>query len=196
MNYKIENFIGIFDNVLSDASCQSMIAYFENMEQRNLVVNSKLYSDVKANNRKDDSVFMFEPRVFQLHPTHMCLDAFTNAFWPCYEKYLEEFPALYAAAKHGILGLRVQKTVPGGGFHNWHFETGEYAHASRIITMMVYLNDVEEGGETEFLYQHQRVQAKAGRLLIWPSGFTHTHRGNPPLDGVKYIVTGWLNLLE
>jgi len=58
-------------------------------------------------------------------------------------------------------------------------------------TWMVYLNDVEEGGETEFLYQHKRLKPEQGTLVIWPASFTHTHRGNPPLSNDKYIVTGW-----
>jgi len=56
----------------------------------------------------------------------------------------------------------------------------------------LYLNDVEEGGETEFLYVKRRVSAKKGRFVLWPAGFTHTHRGNPPLSGEKYIMTGWV----
>ena len=31
-------------------------------------------------------------------------------------------------------------------------------------------------------------------MVIWPAGFTHCHRGNPPLDRDKYILTGWLEL--
>jgi hypothetical protein len=50
---------------------------------------------------------------------------------------------------------------------------------------------VQEGGETEFLYQHMRVKPEQGTLVIWPAAFTHTHRGNPPLSNEKYIVTGW-----
>jgi hypothetical protein len=60
---------------------------------------------------------------------------------------------------------------------------------------MIYLNDVEEGGETEFLYQKRRVQAKQGRLVMWPAAYTHTHRGNPPLSGDKYALTGWLEFM-
>jgi len=63
--------------------------------------------------------------------------------------------------------------------------------SNRLLTRMVYLNDVEEGGETEFLYQSMRVKPKQGTLVIWPAAFTHTHRGNPPLSNSKYIVTGW-----
>jgi len=58
---------------------------------------------------------------------------------------------------------------------------------------MVYLNTVVEGGETEFKYQHRRVQPKYGRVVFWPSQWTHAHRGNPPLKGNKYIATSWIH---
>ena len=57
---------------------------------------------------------------------------------------------------------------------------------------MCYLNDVEEGGETEFLYQSRRIKPKQGTMVICPSSFTHTHRGNPPLKGDKYMINGWI----
>lgn len=33
---------------------------------------------------------------------------------------------------------------------------------------------------------------QAGALLIAPAGFTHTHRGNRPIGGDKYIATSWI----
>ena len=62
----------------------------------------------------------------------------------------------------------------------------------RVLAWMLYLNDVDEGGETEFLYQHVRFKPKRGDFLVWPGGFTHTHRGNPPISNDKYICTGWV----
>ena len=61
-----------------------------------------------------------------------------------------------------------------------------------MIVAFMYLNKCEQGGETEFLYQHRRIKPEAGRLVLAPTGWTHPHRGNPPLKGVKYMITGWL----
>jgi hypothetical protein len=61
---------------------------------------------------------------------------------------------------------------------------------------MLYLNDVEEGGETEFLYQSMRISPKQGTLVLFPAAFTHTHRGNPPLKGDKYFITSWIQFIE
>ena len=61
----------------------------------------------------------------------------------------------------------------------------------RVLAWMTYLKVPEEGGETEFLYQSKRIEPIVGRTLIWPAYFTHLHRGNPPLKGEKYYITGW-----
>jgi len=72
----------------------------------------------------------------------------------------------------------------------FHAENLNWNNHTRTMAWMVYLNDVEEGGETEFLYQKLRVKPKKGTVLIWPGSYTHLHRGNPPMTD-KYIATGW-----
>ena len=42
----------------------------------------------------------------------------------------------------------------------------------RALVYSIYLNDVEDGGETEFLHFSQRVKPKKGRLVIWPAAFS------------------------
>lgn len=191
-----EDFVGIYENVLINKECEDIIHYYENMSSMNLSVDYKKYSNGNSLDRKDETVFCFEPDTFFLNSTHAMIQKFVEKFWPCYKDYAEEYQSVKIASKHMMQYLRVQKTLPGQGFHNWHFENGDLASSSRLITFMIYLNDVDTGGETEFLYYHKRIVPKAGRLLIWPSGFPHTHRGNPPLTGAKYIITGWLNLVE
>ena len=83
-----------------------------------------------------------------------------------------------------------------GGYPYWHSELypkldgGESLH--RTVLWTLYLNDAFDGGETEFLYQQRRIVPKTGTLLIAPAAFTHTHRGNTPRGGDKYIATSWI----
>ena len=78
------------------------------------------------------------------------------------------------------------------GYKAWHCEHGKEDDASkRILAWMFYLNDAKSG--TEFKY-YSTINAKRGRCVIWPAGFTHTHRGVIPNKGLKYIATGWVSL--
>lgn len=112
-----------------------------------------------------------------------------------------------------ITCFKIQKTLPGEGYHVWHSEypnvlPGNWKEtedctpggipnvALREGVYTLYLNDIEEGGETEFLNQSVRVSPTTGTVTIFPAGYTHLHRGNPPLKGVKYIMTGWYNIMD
>ena len=93
--------------------------------------------------------------------------------------------------------INIQKYVQGkGGYPHWHSEQfpqlGHNEALHRVVLYMYYLNDVEEGGETEFYYQQRKVQPKKGTMVIAPAGFTHSHRGNMPISGDKYIATSWI----
>ena len=94
-------------------------------------------------------------------------------------------------------GINIQKYVAGqGGYPYWHCEQypkqdgGEALH--RAVLWTIYLNDGFEAGETEFLYQQRKVRPRTGSLLIAPAAFTHTHRGNRPEGGDKFIATSWI----
>lgn len=83
-----------------------------------------------------------------------------------------------------------------GGYPYWHCELypkdGGCETLHRHLLWMVYLNDDFDEGETEFLYQGRKLKPKAGTLVLAPAAFTHTHRGNMPKDGDKYIATSWI----
>ena len=76
------------------------------------------------------------------------------------------------------------------GFNYYHFERSDIFACLRNLVFMTYLNDVEDGG-TQFKYQNLITPAKKGLTIIWPTDFTHTHRGVISQTKEKYIVTGW-----
>ena len=119
---------------------------------------------------------------------------------PVVNAYKQKYPQCDMYAPWGIVqNPNIQYYKPGGGFFSWHTErtTGvDPIHASRHLVFMTYLNDVTDGGETEFQLQGIKVQPRKGLSLIWPADWTHTHRGITSLTQEKFIVTGWLNFLK
>ncbi|MCX7544350.1 2OG-Fe(II) oxygenase [Marinicella gelatinilytica] len=97
----------------------------------------------------------------------------------------------------GGTNLQQYKRQKGGYFY-YHSEF--YPHPNdpgqdslhRVLLWMFYLNDVAEGGHTEFYFQQKKIKPKQGTLVIAPAFFTHTHRGNRPESEDKYILTSWL----
>jgi hypothetical protein len=108
---------------------------------------------------------------------------------------LELAEYLFRVFRPGAINVqKYSKSV--GGYYYWHSEiyprdpAAETLH--RVLLFMFYLNDVERGGETEFLYQERKLKPTSGTMVIAPAGFTHTHRGNVPESHDKYILTSWI----
>lgn len=92
--------------------------------------------------------------------------------------------------------INIQKYKKNGGFKVFHSEKdGSPITSKRHLVFMTYLNDVEDGG-TEFLHYGIKTKAQKGLTLIWPTDFTHQHRGIVSHTKEKYIVTGWYNFID
>lgn len=116
------------------------------------------------------------------------------------KKVLQEYKKIYSFCDfYGYYGIvediNLQYYAPKkGGFHKWHTERLS-ANSSRHLVFMTYLNTIKVGGETEFFYQKLKIKPKKGLTLIWPTDWTHTHRGLISNEN-KYIMTGWMNFIE
>ena len=169
-----EDFIGVWDNVILDDFNNLIIKTLD--ESTHIVPRSN--TSVKDTQL---DIAAFNPLI----SNHiMC------AVRSCCEQYFEWYPFLKYFDFISTTCL-LQKTNPTEGYHEWHSESNNIACANRTLVWSVYFNDLNDSGETEFLYQKKKVKPKAGRVLIFPGSFTHLHRGNPPYEA-KYIATGWL----
>lgn len=110
-------------------------------------------------------------------------------------KYIEKYPYSNAYSGWGITErYQIQHYKPGEAFYAFHTERGS-ADSTRHLAWMTYLNDVNDCGETEFYHQQIKVKPEKGKTLIWPTDWTHTHRGITSPTEEKYIVTGWFNYI-
>ena len=187
------DFIEVYDNALPDELCDKYIELF-NTHQKLRYTRDTLYGDKYRQTYVEDTAIDLFSSDINTNEINLSFASkeFLDYFYPCYEKYYNKYSILKNMGQQDVYVLKIQKTEPSQGYHVWHAEKMKRNCQQRVAVLMCYLNDVEEGGETEFLYQNKRVSPKKGRMVIWPSSFTHTHRGNPPLSGSKYIITGWI----
>lgn len=113
----------------------------------------------------------------------------------CYSEYRRKLQALWHLTGAYDSGFQVQRYTKAIGHYRehvdsfpWHSQT-----SSRALSLVVYLNDVEQGGETEFTLQETKVKPVRGRICMFPSNFTHPHSGNPPLSCDKWMVSTFLH---
>ena len=188
-NIKIdETGIGIFDGFFTEEECDFYICFHDMAEKCGLTYKHPSNSVIVA----DDSRADIAPPTGLSYDMNYNVGNFQNKFFdqilPIYEKHwqLEKYTGIQ------MHQVKVQRTRPGEGYHSFHTEKSTGKHYSyRLFVAMMYLNDIEEGGETEFLKQKVRIKPKMGRVVIFPANYTHIHRGNPPFNKDKYIITGW-----
>lgn len=181
---KFDNFVSEHSNIYTKNQCNHLIDLYEAQIADNSIVG---YNNER--HRKDSWINLANA---------ISDDALKKELYDglnsCVAKYCEKYNVLQSMPLGSYI-LKMQKTEPSGGYHVWHHECALYDQTHRVLVWTIYLNDIKEGGETEFLYQGMRLKPKQGTVSIFPAHFTHTHRGNPPLKENKYILTGWYVLM-
>ena len=190
----INNFIGIYDNYIMPEECNKAIKLYEQENKFKKTVNRLSFEQAPITMKQDQQYFAAADNIDvwweELKPLMFNFDM----AWKHYEQNVGARNS-YGVDEFKFTTLKIQKTLPTEGYHVWHLEHGKgFENECRAFVFSVYLNDVEEGGETEFLHFSKRVKPKTGRIVIWPAAFPYVHRGNSPLLGEKYIITSWMML--
>lgn len=97
----------------------------------------------------------------------------------------------YSDSGYKIQKYTLNENPEETGFYDWHNDFWIDNRGTRILVFMWYLNDVEEGGETEFC-NGLKIKPEAGKLVIFPASWYIVHRGNKPISNDKIICNGWI----
>jgi hypothetical protein len=121
------------------------------------------------------------------------LDAYFSVLGEFALDYMDTFPHLKTHTRSCSINEspNIQHYPPNGGFFEEHFESAGPSVAKRVLTFQTYLNDIQEGGGTRFVYQDYTASPARGKTLLWPAGYTHVHCGQVAPREDKYIITGW-----
>ena len=185
------DFIGIYDNAVSSYNCKKIIKWFDTEP---LTRGTVMYSDGTG---VIDTRLKSDWEVDDPYKTILTNNTFLDiiirdALIKYTSSYRESYPSVDIIDPWNVCDVyNIQKYDPGDGYHALHCESCNSATVHRVMAWMIYLNTVTDEGGTYFSSYNKTLEAKEGRLVIWPAFFTHTHKGVVSKTQTKYIATGW-----
>ena len=169
--------------------CDDLIQLFKDNKEHHK--KGVIGGPFNVNKEKKDSIDM------GIHPAYddPRFKEYTEALKHCVDRYTDKYPEVKEFNKFGMVeGANIQYYPPGGGYFVEHCERTSMME-NRCLVWMTYLNEVPEAG-THFKYQDTTAPGMKGLTLIWPTDFTHTHRGVISKTQEKYIITGWMGYVK
>ncbi len=181
----LRSYVQVFDAALPLPFCAQMIESFQQMSDHHVVRKPGWREGLDAS------------AWTELDISALADDAFKGFFYKQVDDYLTIYNqrlglTIPVPPTAQISQMRIKRYVAGTGeAFQPHFDA-IYEVAHRYLVFLWYLNDVEEGGETEFCDLGIKVAARAGRLLMFPPYWMFQHAGRPPISGDKYFLSMYL----
>ena len=169
----MNKFVYVKDNILSKKDCDNIIKTCDKNLSPSLDYQGYEYYDIK---KMKLWKFLVDKTILVIND------------------YLKQHPELNLTTDpFALSNIRFKKFNKGKSFGSWHSEHCiDYPH--RILNIMYYLSDHNCG--TKF-YDGEVVLSEKGRAVVFPSYFTHTHKGQVCPDGkTRYILTGYIEFTK
>ena len=153
----MDSFIRAYDDVIDEETLQKIIKRFDEISEVSSFSGENQFQSSLG--RKDSSVMIEDHSPQLAGEIHTLLQPYLN-------DYLGLFPGGKELQLQGY-NVKMQRTEPGGGYHVWHSEQLNATHGSaRRLVWALDMNDITEGGETEFLNQGMRsLTRREGKLV-------------------------------
>ena len=183
--FDVRSYVRFYDNALPADFCAQMVQAFESSKH------------LQSPHGRGHQAGLDNSAWVEMNVTRFADTAFLGFFHAQIDKYLAEYNKqlpLTIAIPNSITidDIRI-KRYRAGTDENFepHFDSYQQKSA-RYLVFLWYLNDVTDGGETEFVDLGIKVAPRAGRLLMFPPYWMYQHAGRPPLSNDKYIVSTYL----
>ena len=184
----LNDFVYIQKNELNKSFCEHVIDKFEKDDRKSQgIVGGGLRTDIKKStdlSMTHVSGWEYEDKVFYQSLNKNIIN-YEKTRGKMYHKFILEEGGEQRVEDSGY---QIQRTKPKE-YYVWHHDQASFR--SRRLTYIWYLNDVKDGGYTQF-NTGLKIHPEAGKMMIFPALWPWMHRGYPPKTETKYIVTGWL----
>lgn len=180
---QLSDLVRVYPSTLSLDDCQQLIDGFEARAAEHLIHQGEGNA----------------PRFAELNLTQAWGEGHDLAFGailPVFEAYSRELQILPAQwpAEMAFEELRMKRyRASSDDCFPDHVDVGDHASARRFLAALLYLNDVEEGGETDFPLWGQTIRPRAGSVLVFPPLWPWLHGGRCATSQPKHIISSYLH---
>jgi len=184
MKQSISELIQIYEQAIPISLCKNFINYFdENTKLQN--INGKGRHDHLMNSRWSEINLI-------KHLPHSDLKQFSNIMLDFKRKYEKDCGLVPLPPPQGFADMRLKKYETNNeDCFEIHYDN--YGPVSnRYLVFLWTLNDVRDGGETEFVDLNINLKPKQGRLVIFPPYWMYRHQAKPPISNSKYIINTFM----
>lgn len=200
INNQTDVYVQIFDNVLLPEECKTIIKLFNKHSNKQYIgktMGAEKDIHFKAKKTKEINITDLSSENEEFAKIDALLYNGLRLYLNKYMLKIKEKVNTPNVDANNIIdtGYQIQKYKKNTGYYINHVDPHIYRDSAgihnRIITYIWYLNDISEGGETNFV-SNFKIKPVAGRLLLFPSTWSYPHAGLVPISSDKYIVTGWI----
>ena len=192
---RLDRSIAVYDGALGAGTCEDIIALFE---------RSKAFEGSVQSNGE----WLIKPEVKKVWEVYVSDEALESAEWLWVERLTISTTTKYLnlyEASNTILremrspledeGVRLKRYQDASEHHHWHSDSGQEPRCAspRVLAVLLYLSEPEEGGETVFLHHNVSVTPRCGRMLIFPAACPFIHAGRRVRRGKKYALAMMIN---
>ena len=182
---KLESFIKIYENIIPEDLCDSIINEYENDSDW---VDSMIGTenvDKKVRNCKVVSISGQN----SISKNQLIRKELDDKVFEIISKIIvdlrDEFNMIGIANDTGYDLLKYEK----GGFYIQHVDS--YTQEPREVSCSLILNDDYEGGEFAFFDREITYSLKKGSIITFPSNFLYPHEILPVTKGIRYSIVTW-----
>ena len=172
--------------------CDSIISYYKNNGHD--VYSSDVADKENTSLRVSNELILYHNK----NATKGLYNKLIDLVMPITNKWISDHSASNNKIKTAYYeDVHILRYEPNKGHYGYHSDDDGPTVDNRLLSIIIYLNDVSTGGETEFAYiDVPPIKPSKGDIIVFPSGWTHLHKGNMPISNSKYICVTWLKNLK
>ena len=185
-NNKLEDYIYVIKNVLSEDTCNQILNEYKNLEEwKNALIESSNVQIKKIRNCQQILISSSSVINKNFNLRHSLDNDVYIAASKCINQYNKKFQNCNIVQDNGYALLKYEE----GGFYTSHIDSSK--EFPRAIACSFVLNDNFEGGEFAFFNRELKYKLEKGDALMFPSNFMYPHEIMPVTKGTRYSIVTW-----